>query len=101
MDTPWIMKWKLDFGKAMKEMLRVAPIVYTINPWIYGARICTPTEIYVSRRVGINSPILFVKYIRNEPYKELLYKMEKASKKPAVPLPMPNMMSKELDLMIQ
>ena len=99
-DTPWINKWKWDFSKAMKELLRVAPIVYTINPWVYGGRICTPTMIQVSWRVGINAPILFIKYERNEPYKELLYKMEKASKKKnyeGVMATVP-MVSKELDL---
>ena len=81
MDTPWINSWKWDFSKAMKEMLRVAPIVYTINPWLYGGRICKPEMIQVSWRVGVNAPILFVKYVRNEPFNELLEKMEKANKK--------------------
>ena len=63
-DTPWIMKWKWDFGKAMKELLRVAPIVYTISPWLYGAKTCYPEFIKVSWRPGINAPILFVKYVR-------------------------------------
>lgn len=66
MDTPWVNTWKWNLGKAMREMLRVAPIVYTINPWLYGAKICKPEEIHVSWRPGINAPILFVKYVRNE-----------------------------------
>lgn len=66
MDTPWINTWKWELGKAMRETLRVAPIVYTINPWLYGSKICKPAMIQVSWRVGINNPILFVKYIRNE-----------------------------------
>ncbi len=65
-DTPWISKWKWSFAKAIRELLRVAPIVYTINPWLYGGRICTPEMIMVSWRPGINNPILFVKYVRNE-----------------------------------
>lgn len=81
MDTPWINSWKWDFSKAMKEMLRVAPIVYTINPWLYGARICYPEEIQVSWRAGVNAPILFVKYIRRPNFKELLEKMEKNNRR--------------------
>lgn len=65
-DTPWVNSWKWDFAKAMRELLRVAPIVYIINPWLYGGKICKPTEIHVSWRPGINNPILFVKYLRNE-----------------------------------
>ena len=80
-DTPWINKWKWDFSKAMKEMLRVAPIVYTINPWLYGARICYPDKIQVSWRAGVNNPILFVRYVRRDNFKELLEKMEKTNKK--------------------
>lgn len=66
MDTPWINAWRWDFGKAMRESLRVAPIIYTINPWVYGAKICKPVSCQYSWRPGINAPILFVKYIRNE-----------------------------------
>ncbi len=66
MDTPWVSSWKWNFGKAMREMLRVAPIVYTVNPWLYGAKTCRPESIQVSWRPGINNPVLFVKYLRNE-----------------------------------
>lgn len=67
MDTPWVNTWKWNLGKAMREMLRVAPIVYTINPWTYGAKIiCEPEVLGVSWRPGINNPILFIKYVRNE-----------------------------------
>jgi len=63
-DFPWITAWRWDAARAIKEMLRVAPIVYTISPWLYGARTCYPAEIQVSWRPGINVPILFVKYRR-------------------------------------
>ena len=65
-DFPWVNAWKWKSARAIKEMLRVAPIVYTISPWLYGARICYPEFIKVSWRPGINNPILFVKYIRRE-----------------------------------
>ena len=75
-DTPWINKWKWDLGKAMRQLLRVAPVVYTINPWVYGGRICRPTAIQVSWRPGINAPVLFVRYQRNDAAFEKLCKLE-------------------------
>ena len=63
-DIPWVNKWKWNLGNAMREFLRVAPIVYIISPWLYGAKTCYPAEIKVSWRPGINTPILFIKYIR-------------------------------------
>ena len=63
-DFPWIEKFRWDSARAIKQMLRVAPIVYTISPWLYGAKTCYPEKIEVSWRPGINHPILFVKYVR-------------------------------------
>lgn len=68
MDVPWINAWKWNLGKAIKESLRVAPIVYVISPWLYGWRGCYPESIEVSWRPGINNPILFVKYVRTDKY---------------------------------
>jgi len=65
-DLPWIEKFRWDATKAIKQMLRVAPIVYIISPWLYGARTCYPETINISWRPGINHPILFVKYVRRE-----------------------------------
>lgn len=65
-DFPWINEWRWKSARAIREMLRVSPIVYTISPWLYGAKICKPEFIQVSWRPGINQPILFVKYVRNE-----------------------------------
>ena len=66
-DFPWVGSWRFNSAKAIKEMLRVAPIVYTISPWLLGARYCRPESIQVSWRPGINHLILFVKYVRNDP----------------------------------
>ena len=66
MDIPWVESWRWNAARAIKEMLRVCPIVYVISPWLYGARTCYPETIEVSWRPGINHPILFVKYIRRE-----------------------------------
>ena len=64
-DLPWIEAWRWLAARAIKQMLRVAPIVYIICPWLYGARTCYPESINISWRPGINHPILFVKYIRS------------------------------------
>ena len=64
MDCPWIEKWRWDCARAIKQMLRVAKIVYVLSPWLYGAKTCYPETIEVSWRAGINHPILFVKYIK-------------------------------------
>jgi len=64
MDCSWKENWRWDCARAIKQLLRVAPIVYVISPWLYGARTCYPETIEVSWRPGINHPILFVKYIR-------------------------------------
>ena len=66
MDCPWIEKWRWDCARSIKQLLRVASIVYVISPWLYGARTCYPQSIEVSWRVGINHPILFVRYIKKE-----------------------------------
>ena len=63
-DFPWVATWRFKSAAAIKEMLRVAPVVYTISPWLYGAKTCYPEVIHVSWRPGINHPILFVKYVR-------------------------------------
>lgn len=70
-DFPWIKSWRWNVGKAMKELLRVAPVVYTISPWLYGAKTCYPDNVMVSWRPGINSPILFVRYVRREVVNEV------------------------------
>ncbi len=63
-DLPWITKFRWDAARIIKNLLQVAPIVYIISPWLYGAKTCYPESIKVSWRPGINAPILFVKYIR-------------------------------------
>src|SRR2546422_10936840 len=36
-DFPWTAAWKHKVAKAMHELLRVAPVVYTLAPWTYGS----------------------------------------------------------------
>ena len=63
-DFPWVGSFKFPSTRAIKEMLRVAPVVYTISPWLYGCRIAHPDFIKVSWQPGIHDPILFVRYER-------------------------------------
>jgi len=65
-DFPWVGNWMQNTSKAIKEMLRVAPVAYVMSPWLYGASWCRPTDIKVSWRPGVNKPILFVRYERRE-----------------------------------
>jgi len=55
----------------MKELLRLAPIVYTISPWMYGAANCYPEQIFVLWQPGINQALLFTKYVRKEDRRNL------------------------------
>lgn len=67
-DFPWIESWRWNHKKAIREMLRVAPVAYVISPFLYGWKGCKPTAVKVSWRPGINHPILFVRYERTEKY---------------------------------
>ena len=63
-DFPWIESWRMNAARAINEMLRIAPIAYTISPWLLGSSRASITSIKVSQRPGINHPILFVRYER-------------------------------------
>lgn len=69
-DFPWVASWRWNHKKAIREMLRIAPVAYVISPYLYGWKGCKPVEIHVSWRPGINHPILFTKYVRTEKYGE-------------------------------
>src|ERR1700681_1984370 len=36
-DFPWSAAFKTDVARSMKNLMRVAPIGYSISPWTYGA----------------------------------------------------------------
>lgn len=76
MDVPWVNTWKWNLGKAIKEMLRVCKVIYVICPWLYGWKGCRPETIVVSWRPGINSPILFVKYVKTEKFNDAYAKYD-------------------------
>ena len=64
-DFPWTAAFKKKVANAMKELLRVAPVVYTISPWTYGSSICTLKWVKVLWQPGVNKALLFAKYVRN------------------------------------
>ena len=68
MDCPWTSAWKKNVADAMKELLRVAPIVYVISPWTYGSSICQITNVRVAWTPGVNQSLLFCRYERMEKY---------------------------------
>jgi len=65
-DFPWTAAFKNKVAAAMKELLRVAPIVYTISPWTYGSSNCRIEEVHIAWQPGVNQALLFTKYVRNE-----------------------------------
>uniref|UniRef100_A0A6M3X8W7 Methyltransferase n=1 Tax=viral metagenome TaxID=1070528 RepID=A0A6M3X8W7_9ZZZZ len=68
-DFPWTAAFKRKVANAMKELLRVAPVVYTISPWTYGSSKCTLEWVKVAWQPGVNQALLFSKYVRNESIK--------------------------------
>ena len=66
-DFPWTAAFKKKVSRAMKELLRVAPVVYTVSPWTYGSSLCTLELVKVLWQPGVNQALLFSKYVKNEP----------------------------------
>jgi len=67
-DLPWVKNWMQNTSRALKEMLRIAPVVYLMCPWMVGGKYCRPESIHVCWKPGIHYPILFVKYVRTEAF---------------------------------
>jgi hypothetical protein len=65
MDCPWTVGWKKNIADAMKELLRVAPVVYVLSPWVYGSKICKISDVYVAWQPGVNQTLSFIRYERN------------------------------------
>lgn len=65
-DPPWTGAWKSHIAAMMKELLRVAPVVYVVSPWTYGSSICRMDWVRVAWQPGVNSGLLFIRYVRKE-----------------------------------
>lgn len=65
-DFPWTAAFKRQVSSAMKELLRVAPVVYTLSPWTYGSSSCRLDWVQVAWTPGVNQALLYARYVRNE-----------------------------------
>jgi len=65
MDCPWTAGWKKNISGSMRELLRVAPIVYILSPWTYGCSICAITDIWIAWTPGVNQTLAFIRYKRS------------------------------------
>lgn len=66
-DLPWTAAWKKHVAAAMKELLRVAPIVYILAPWTYGSKNVKQPSFTVAWQPGVNQSLLFTRYERAYP----------------------------------
>lgn len=62
MDYDWRASWKRHIGAAMRELLRLAPVVYTLGPYTYGSKELKTPTVWWCWRPGVNEPLLFVRY---------------------------------------
>lgn len=63
-DFPWKNNFKRKIARAMHELLRVAPVVYTMSPWTYGSAELQEPTLWWAWRPGVNIPLFFVRYER-------------------------------------
>lgn len=64
MDYDWRASWKPKIAKAMHELLRLAPVVYTLGPFTYGSSKVKQPTAWWAWQPGVNQPIFFVRYER-------------------------------------
>lgn len=65
-DFPWTAAFKPRIARAMKNLMRVAPVGYSISPWTYGAAWLNVPEFRVAWTPGVNQALLFARYTRKE-----------------------------------
>ena len=66
-DPPWDAPYKKECSAAIKEALRVAPVVYLMAPWIYGASWAKLTNCWFRQLPGINNIVGLTRYERAAP----------------------------------
>jgi hypothetical protein len=64
-DPPWNNGMKKDVAAAMKEFIRVAPVVYLMSPLVWGSSLATLEKAWVRWFPGVNQAVLITKYRRN------------------------------------
>ena len=65
-DPPWAGMYRARAAKAMLELRRIAPVIYTLGPWLWGTSQMTISDVRVCYRPGFNLPLLFARYERKE-----------------------------------
>jgi hypothetical protein len=63
-DFPWTAAFKSKVADAMRELMRVAPVDYSISPWTYGAAWLHVPEFKVAWSPGVNQALMFARYER-------------------------------------
>lgn len=71
MDCPWTAAWKVQVAEAMRDLLRVAPVVYVMSPWTYGCRIARITGVWIAWTPGVNQALTLIRYERTTPMRML------------------------------
>ena len=63
-DPPWNNGMKKEVSIAMKEFIRVAPVVYLMSPLVWGSSLATFEKAWVRWFPGVNQGIIISKYRR-------------------------------------
>ncbi len=64
-DYPWVASFKKEIAGMMHELLRVAPVVYTLGPYTWGCSGFRRDWVEVPEAPGVNPPLLFARYVRS------------------------------------
>lgn len=63
-DPPWYAAYMADCAGFVREALRIAPVLYLMAPWTYGAARAVMTDCWVRQQVGVKPPLLLSRYER-------------------------------------
>ena len=63
-DPPWDSGYKADSSAFIRDALRVAPVVYLMAPWLYGAARARLSRVWVRQMPGVHTPVLLTRYER-------------------------------------
>lgn len=63
-DPPWYANYMKDCGTFMREALRIAPIIYLMAPWTWGAARAVITDTWIRHQVGVKQPLFISRYER-------------------------------------
>ena len=64
MDPPWKVCAMKEIATAYREALRVAPVLYSYAPYLWGARGFTIDACWVRSHLGVHHPVMLIKYMR-------------------------------------